>query len=240
MSDMNKGVVLVTGAMGGLGQSVTRLLLESGYDVAALEYHGQAFDGYKASLGALGEGLELHQVDVTDEALVQATFGRFVERHVAAVVHLVGGYTGGVSIDETPLDHLENMIHLNLRGAFLVMREGARLLKAQGDTAGMVFVGSITGRTGAKHHGPYAATKAALHSLVRSAAIDLAEDRIRVNAVLPAMIATPANLQAMPDADHTMWVTPTQIGQTILHLIGDHATAVTGACIEIGGKSYAP
>ena len=123
---------------------------------------------------------------------------------------------------------------------FLVLRAGTRALRAQADGGSIVCVGSMTGRTGARAHGPYAATKAAVHSLVRSASADVATDGIRINAVLPGMIATPANLAAMPSADQSAWVTPAQIADAIAWLMSDAAGGITGACIEVAAKGYLP
>ncbi len=239
MSD--KGIYLVTGATGGLGQGVTRRLLATGARVAALERSGKGLDAMRASLDAdAAERLECHKIDVTDEEIVAKVFADYSDQKVLGVVHLVGGYAGGTPIDQTPLSDLQRMIALNLTSAFLIMRAGARLLTEQDGSQAMIFVGSVTGRSGGKDHGPYAATKAAVHSLVRSAAADLAERGVRVNAVLPTMIATEANLAMMPDADHSMWVTPDAIGATIEYLLSDGAQSVTGACMEIAGKSYQP
>lgn len=238
---MSDGIYLVTGALGGLGQGVTRALLETGARVAALERRGDAFDAYREALGEeLAARLECVQVDVTDEESVAAAFARYADQPVLGVAHLVGGYTGGVSIEATPLADFERMVALNLRSTFLVIRGAAQLLKERGESAAIVCVGSVTGRSGGKHHGPYASTKAAVHSLVRSAAADLAESGVRVNAVLPAMIATPANFDAMPDADHSAWVTPEEVGAAIQWLLSPASARVTGACVEVAGKSYTP
>lgn len=217
---------IVTGAAGGLGTAVTARLARDGAVHALVRKQAQL-----DSLGVAG-GL----CDVTDEASVADAFA--AARGLRGVAHLVGGYTGGVPIWDTEVRDLDKMIALNLRSAFLVVREGARRLR---DTGGcIVCVGSVTGRTGAAGHGPYAATKAALHSLVRSAAVDLADSGVRVNAVLPGMIATPANLAAMPDLDHSTWVKPEQIADTIAYLLSDAATGVTGACIEVAAAGFTP
>ena len=219
-------MMIVTGAAGGLGTAVTARLAKDGAVHALVRKQAQ--------LDALDVGGGL--CDVTDEASVSAAFA--AAGPIRGVAHLVGGYTGGVPIWDTELRDLDKMIALNLRSAFLILREGARALRETGGS--IVCVGSVTGRTGAAGHAPYAATKAALHSLVRSAAVDLAASGVRVNAVLPGMIATQANLDAMPDMDHSAWVAPAQIADTIAFLLSDASVGVTGACVEVAARGYTP
>lgn len=219
-------MIIITGAAGGLGTAVTARL--------ARDRKVHALVRKQSQLDALGVGGGL--CDVTDEESVAEAFA--AAGPFRGVAHLVGGYTGGVPIWDAELRDLDKMMVLNLRSAFLVVRQGARLLRPHGGS--IVCVGSITGRTGAAGHAAYAATKAALHSLVRSAAADLASSGVRVNAVLPGMIATPANLAAMPGADHGDWVTPGQIADTMAFLLGPESVGVTGACVEVAAGGYAP
>jgi len=221
-------MIVITGAAGGLGRAVTARISRD-HEVLAL-----------ARTQLQLETMEVHGAvcDVTSESSVIDAFSGL--SNVSAVVHLVGGYTGGTPIWNTDLADLERMYSLNLRSAFLVIRQAARTLRARTNPGSIVCVGSVSGRTGAKGHGPYAATKAAVHSLVRSAAADLKSEGIRVNAVLPGMIATPANLAAMPNADHSQWVTPEQIADTIAWLISDASSGVTGTCIEVASRGYTP
>ena len=230
---------VVTGATGGLGKVVIETLLASGASLVAMGRSAGKLKALKEEAGA-GERLRTVVVDVGDPESVDGAFESLAALNISGVAHTVGGYTGGRSIDETPIGDLDKMVALNVRSTFLVLRAGSRALKAVGLPAGIVCVGSATGRSGASGHAPYAATKAAVHSLVRSAAVDLAGDLIRVNAVLPGMIATPANLAAMPEADHSTWVTPEEIAATIAFLLSESATGITGACIEITGKGYTP
>ena len=219
-------MIIVTGAAGGLGAAVTARL--------ARDRRVHALVRSQAQLDELGVTGGL--CDVTDEASVAEAFAS--AGPLRGVAHLVGGYSGGVPIWDASLRDFDKMVALNLRSAFLIVREGARRLRADGGS--IVCVGSITGRTGAAGHAAYAATKAGLHSLVRSAAADLASSGVRVNAVLPGMIATPANLAAMPDADHGAWVTPDQLAETVAFLLGPGSTGVTGACVEVAARGYAP
>ena len=70
--------------------------------------------------------------------------------------------------------------------------------------------------------------------LTESLADELRPDRIRVNAVLPTTIDTPQNRAAMPSADTTRWVKPTEVAEAMLFLLSDAASGVTGALLQVG------
>jgi NAD(P)-dependent dehydrogenase (short-subunit alcohol dehydrogenase family) len=229
---------LVTGATGGLGSEVTRALLERGAAVVALDRH-EPTEAFKESLGQAAERFSFHQTDVTDPDQVQLALEAYQHNNLGGVAHLVGGYMGA-SIAETDLEGWEKMVTLNLKSSFLVLRAAARVLPQVEGSPGVVCVGSMLARSGAAGHAAYASTKAGVLALVRSAAADLSGSRVRVNAVLPSTIATPANLEAMPEADHDQWVTPAQVAATIAFLLSPQASGVTGACVEVAGAGYQP
>jgi len=83
--------------------------------------------------------------------------------------------------------------------------------------------------------GPYAASKSAVHRLTEALAAEH-KGKITVNAVLPSTIDTAANRASMPKADFAKWVTPRELADVILFLVGDAASAVTGALIPVAGR----
>ena len=84
--------------------------------------------------------------------------------------------------------------------------------------------------------GPYAASKAAVHRLTEALADELKDEGVRVNAVLPSIIDTPANRADMSGADFTKWVAPADLAAAILFLLSDEARAVTGALVPVTGR----
>ena len=95
------------------------------------------------------------------------------------------------------------------------------------------MIGSRTAVEPAASLGAYSASKAALVSLVRTAAVENKDYGITANVLLPGTMDTPANRAAMAEADHTKWVTPTDIGSMLVSLAGNKA--VTGAVIPVFG-----
>jgi NAD(P)-dependent dehydrogenase (short-subunit alcohol dehydrogenase family) len=84
--------------------------------------------------------------------------------------------------------------------------------------------------------GAYTASKSGVARLTESLAEELKERGITVNALLPSIIDTPANRRDMPDADFSRWVKPEQLAATIVFLLSDEASAITGALIPVVGR----
>src|SRR5262249_29236919 len=99
--------------------------------------------------------------------------------------------------------------------------------------AGVVVVGSQA-YEGAAKMSPYAASKAAVVSLARSAAAELKGAGVKVNAVLPDTIDTPANRKAMPNADFDKWAKPEELAAVITWLCSPAASVVSGNAIRVG------
>src|SRR5262245_3735616 len=99
--------------------------------------------------------------------------------------------------------------------------------------SGVVFVGSQA-YEGAPGKAAYAAAKAGVVSLARSAALELKVKGVRVNAVLPDTIDTPANRNAMPEANFDMWAKPEEIARLIVFLCSDEASIVSGNALRVG------
>jgi len=139
---------------------------------------------------------------------VNAVVDRF--GRIDVVVHLVGAYAGGTSVDATPYDVFEKMFDLNFRSAYHIVRAAIPHLKAQ--RAGRILaIGSRAGIEPQPSAAAYSAAQAALISLRRSVAVENGPHGITANVVLPGTMDPPANRAAMPDADFSAWVQPCQV-----------------------------
>lgn len=227
---MSELSVLVTGGTGALGSAVTRTLLESGWrvvvpwvaeaELARVEEH---------------ERLELVQADLFDADAV----GRVIDvagPSLRAVVNLVGGFAMHGRVHETSVETFEEQLRLNLRATYLVCAAALPHLLAAGGGA-IVCVSSRAARRPFSGAAGYVVSKASVLAFVDALDAEYRNDGIRVNAVLPSVIDTPANRRSMPDADFESWVAPDQIARTIRFLCSDDASVVTGGHLPVYGRA---
>lgn len=227
MISVNGKVVMITGALGGLGQTVTEKFSQAGAKVVVV---GRELPE------KLPEGLLGISADVTDEADVRRLMKEAVQKttRIDCLINLVGGFAMG-RLSETEVSVWSRMVSLNLTSAFLLSREATRLMSKQGSgrIIHMAAQAAVNPFPGA---GAYIVSKSGLLALIRVLALELAGSRVKVNGVLPSTIDTPANRQSMPDADPSEWVKPEAIAALLVFLASDEADALNGALIPIGSS----
>ena len=221
--------VLVAGGTGALGVAVTRALLAAGRPVVATWMHEEARDRAEAEFAGAAS-LSLVQADLTRAATAAEAVGA-VDR-LGAVVNLVGGYAGGARVHETEPDALERMVRLNLLPSFLLARAAMPRLVESGAGTFVAVSARAALRPFAGAAG-YIASKAGLLGLVQALDAEYRAEGVRVNAVLPGVIDTPANRAAQPDADRSRWAAPDRIAEVIRFLVSDESSAVSGASITV-------
>jgi NAD(P)-dependent dehydrogenase (short-subunit alcohol dehydrogenase family) len=231
-------VVVVAGGTGGLGNAVSRAFLKEGAKVMVPYWKEDEFVALKQAAGAKVEALEGAAVDVTDERAASEFVGGILSRHsrVDVLVNTVGGYAGGVKLWELETKVFDAMLSLNLRSGYALARAvlPAMLKQKQGAIVNVAAKAAFDHGAGAS---AYAASKAAAVAMMDSLAGDLKGTGVRVNSVLPNIIDTAANRQAMPNADFLAWPKPEEIAQVILFLCSDHAAVVHGAAVPAYGYS---
>lgn len=226
MITLTDRVALVTGATGGLGPAVVEAFALAGATVVAVSRSGAVPRNQERVHGLAADLTEGNAADVAVQTVL--------ERHgrLDAVVHVMGAFAGGTPVSDTPDDIWMQMLELNLLSAVRVFRAALPVLRAAGGGR-LLAVGSRAGMTPGANVGAYAASKAALHALVASAAQENREHGITVNAVAPGTIDTAANREAMPGADTSAWVKPESVAQTLLWLASDEARDVTGVVVAM-------
>jgi NAD(P)-dependent dehydrogenase (short-subunit alcohol dehydrogenase family) len=215
-------VVIVTGGFGALGRTVVAELGQRGFTVAAVDVAPAPAD-YPAAL-ALGG------VDLTDEASVAAAYAKVAEKlgSIDGLVNIAGGFIWE-PVEGGSLGSWDKMFAMNLRTAATSCSVALPYLTKQGGA--IVNVGAAAAATPAMGMAPYTASKAGVKALTESLADELRRKGVRVNAVLPTIIDTPANRASMPEADTSGWVTPKAAAKAIAFLLSDESSAVTGASL---------
>lgn len=222
------GSVLVTGGAGALGGAVVGRLLADGWRVVV------PVEGEPAHLNPAAIGV---QADLTDEAAVAAAVQVAAADPAApltAVVNLVGGFAQGGRVHETPIADFEAQFRVNLRPAYLVTAAALPHLIANGGGS-VVCVSSRSALKPFPGAAGYISSKLALLGLVDALAVEYRDDLVRVNAVLPSVIATPATATGTPSDEKR--VPPAQIAELIAYLCSDASAATSGAHIPVYGRA---
>ncbi len=228
---MSERVVLITGAKGGLGLFVTQRFVATGATVVGASRSIAQEDFPVTNFAAL-------PVDFTRAAAVHGAINSVIDRYgrLDVLVHVVGGFAGGMSVAETDDATWEEMRDLNLTSAFYVLRAAIPHLRKSG-AGRIVAIGSLTATEPHAGLGAYVAFKSALASLVRTVALENKDAGLTANVVLPGTMDTPANRKAMPGADFSKWLKPADVADLVLWLADERAGHITGTVIPIDGAN---
>jgi NAD(P)-dependent dehydrogenase (short-subunit alcohol dehydrogenase family) len=228
-------VVIVTGAAGNLGRAVVQAFADAG-DTIVLVGRRRA-----ALVDAFGEGSQRLVVAPVDllaptevAAMVEMVIGRFGS--IDVLCNLAGGFTMGEPVHATADATWDAMYDLNCRTMLNAVRAVVpRMVERR--RGKIVNVGALSALRGSAHMGAYVASKVAVARITETMAMELRDDGINVNCVLPSIIDTPENRTAMPDADHRRWVAPVDLAAAVAFLASDAARAIHGAAIPVAGLS---
>ncbi|MCH9651407.1 MAG: SDR family NAD(P)-dependent oxidoreductase [Deltaproteobacteria bacterium] len=225
--------ILVTGGTGALGQAVVAHGLEAGYQVHVTWVVRDEVRFLEQHLGDSFGAIQLHEADVTQEDQVAALFAAVTAAGpLWAVANIVGGFAYA-SLSDTDFETWRRMMEMNATSCFLCCREAAKVLKANGGGRIVNVAAMPALARGAAFMSAYAASKAAVLNLTQSLAEELAPDGITVNSIVPSIIDTPANRQAMPDADTSSWLPPKEIAGAMGFLMSDAARIVNGSALAL-------
>jgi NAD(P)-dependent dehydrogenase (short-subunit alcohol dehydrogenase family) len=226
--------VIVTGGTGGLGHAVTERFLDDGWRVVVPWVAEHELERLERR-----DTLELIQADLFDEQSVASVVklaARDETRPLRAVVNLVGGFSEGGRIHETPIADFEAQLRLNLRPTYLATAAALPTLIAQGGGS-VVCVSTRAALRPFPGASGYITAKAAVLAFVDAAAVEYKKDGVRVNAVLPSIVDTPANRDANPDGTFDNWVQPQEIAEVIAFLCSDAAAVTSGAHVPVYGRA---
>lgn len=227
--------VVVTGAAGALGSSISERFLQAGCRVVGvdigLEKKGEVFADSER------DNLSWIDIDLSDAGGVRDGMAAVADEFGAidAVVNCAGGFRWTL-IGDASDDDIDFLIDANLRSALLMVREVLPGMKERGFGRIVLISSKSTFNPGAGE-GPYAATKAALNALTQSVAAEVKELDVTVNAILPSIIDTPANRKEMPDADHDKWVKREELAEIIYSLTHSMGDPINGALIPVSGQT---
>lgn len=237
MARLSGKIAIVTGAARGIGRATAELFMREGAIVYALdrEAPSEVFES---------DQISFRQIDVADESAWNTIVSDVIERHGAIDILINNAGIAGsyAKVDETSLDEWNQNIAVNQTGVFLGMRAVLPHMR-QRKRGSIVNISSIWGIAGIGAVAAYQATKGAVRTLSKHAAVAYAPEGIRVNSVHPGIVATPlVALQAKEVSDIVVANTPLgrmaepiELAYGCLFLASDEASFVTGVELPIDG-----
>lgn len=240
-------VCIITGGTSGIGRAAVELFVREGATVVTV---ARGREAGKSLVAELGERAVFEQLDVADTDALARLVVRVAQRfgRLDVVVNNAGVLRWGPFV-ERGIDDLDATIGVHLRPAFVLARAAVPVM-ARGGGGSIINVGSIVGLKGVPGSTPMSAVKGALLSLTRTMAVECAPLGVRVNAVVPGLIATPmledaidsgadpASERATMQAGIPMgrFGTPAEIAQAMLFFADSAASGyVTGAALSVDG-----
>jgi len=246
-SQFSGKVALVTGGASGLGRESALLLAKEGAQVMVSDISQTEGEETVAMISKAGGQANFVKADVTIAADVEAMVNQTIERFGRLDFALNNAGIDGVRARtaEYPEDVWRQVIEINLTGVFLCMKYELPQMVKQGGGA-IVNLSSVAGVTGFPGHAAYTASKHGVIGLTKTAAIDYARKKIRVNAVCPAYTRTPMverMVKEFPDLEKKLVERvplgrlglPLEIAQAVLYLFSDAAAFITGHSLVLDG-----
>jgi NAD(P)-dependent dehydrogenase (short-subunit alcohol dehydrogenase family) len=229
-------IALVTGGTGALGRPVVERFLEEGAKVHVPVFAEDEISGFRRHLGTAAEAVVFHRDgDLTDPEKVAAIFSSIKEsegRGPEILLNLAGGFDSS-PIEETEPGLWQRMWQMNATTAFLTSRAAFPEMK-EGGWGRILNVSAFPALDrGRKGLSAYGAAKAGVLNLTQTLAREGAGHGITANAIVPSTIDTPANREAMPDADTSTWLPPEEMAGVLAFLASEEARLVTGAAITL-------
>lgn len=236
--DFSGRTVLVAGAASGIGRATALACAEAGAAVHAFDIDPQGLATLAEEAVAMSASLVTAEVDISDSNAVTTA--------VAAVVAATGRIDAAILtsaiqkralIDELSQAEWQRHLDVNLSGVFYLLREMYPVMKRQRSGSIVTFTSGLA-TNGWPGAAAYAATKAGIIGLTKSAALELRNYGVRINALSPGLVATPVFLESASDDELAMYEkslgvsSPDEVIPTILYLISDGAITISGNIVE--------
>jgi len=242
-------IAVITGAASGIGRASALAFAREGASVVAVDRDGAALGHVAEAIGAIGGTALAHPADTGDEAeairyveLALSTFGGL------DIVFANAGISGGMTpLLEQPVELWQEVLRVNLIGAFLAIKHAAPVMVARG-RGSIVLTASVAALGASAGGAPYSASKAGVVSLAQTAANALSGTGVRVNAICPGLIETG---MTKPIFDHARAKgtdkkigqlnplqragSPEEIAAMALFLAGDESSYVNGQAFAVDG-----
>jgi NAD(P)-dependent dehydrogenase (short-subunit alcohol dehydrogenase family) len=236
---MSARVTIVTGGARGQGLSHVERLARDGATVISGDILDEIGEQAAAGLRAAGLDVVYRRLDVTSPADWAGAVAEASARGTLRVLVNNAGVVHVTPLVEETLEDWNRLLAVNATGVLLGMQAAIPAMKAAGGGS-IINVASIFGVNASEGYAAYTASKAAVIALTKTAALEYAADRIRVNAICPGAVSTPMNENepeggVVPLTPMGRRAQPSEISGTVAYLASDDSSFVTGAEVVIDG-----
>jgi NAD(P)-dependent dehydrogenase (short-subunit alcohol dehydrogenase family) len=247
---LGKKVCLITGGAQGIGEACARLFLEQGAKVVIVDIHNERGQSLASQLQQQGHKILFIASDIGNKVEVDAVIKQVIAQHgrLDVLVSNAGIFKAAPFLEVSESD-FDEVLRVNLKGAFLMGQAAARVMKDQGGGA-IVHMSSVNGVLAIPEIASYNVSKGGLNQLTRAMALALADDGIRVNAVAPGTIATELASKAVLTSEEARnkilgrtpmkrLGDPSEVAHVVAFLASDAASYMTGEVITVDGGRMA-
>lgn len=232
--------VLVIGA-GGIGRECALALGAQGAHVVVADLSLPAAEETAALIAEQGGTAEAYELNVLDDAQVEAAAERF---GTASALVFTAAMNVRKRMEDYSLEEFDRVVNLNLRSSFQLIRHFGKRFAANGGGS-IVGFASIRAAVVEPGQGVYAATKAGLVQLAKTAAAEFGPQNVRVNVVAPGVVETPLTAQIRANEEWNnayatksalgRWCKPEELAGAVVYLVSDASTFVTGSTVTVDG-----
>ena len=247
---LGEKVCLITGGAQGIGEACARLFLEQGAKVVIVDVDKEKGQALASQLQQQGHEILFLASDVGNKVEVDAVIAQVLAQHgrLDVLVSNAGIFKAAPFLEVSESD-FDEVLRVNLKGAFLVGQAAARVMKEKGGGA-IVHMSSVNAVMAIPEIASYNVSKGGLNQLTRAMALALADDGIRVNAVAPGTIATELASKAVLTSDDARnkilgrtpmkrLGNPSEVAHVVAFLASDAASYITGEVITVDGGRMA-
>lgn len=249
MKRLDDRVAVVTGAATGVGLGIAEVLAAEGARVAIADLDSDGAERAAAQLTDAGAEALALRVDVADPLSVDEMAAAVLERWGRVdILSANAGVFPAAALGEIDAELLDRVLAINVKGTVYSMQACLPAMRDQG-YGRMVLTSSITGPlVGAAGYGTYGATKSALLGFMRSAALEVGDHGITINAVQPGNVRTPGFAELPPEWQQQMidviplgrLAEPEDVGWAVRFLASEEAGYITGQTVVIDGGQVLP
>lgn len=238
---LDNRTVVVIGAGSGIGRESALALAAQGAHVVVADYSRAGADATVALIAERGGVASAYELNVLDDAQIDAAVEQFGD---ASALVFTAATNVRKRMADYSLDEFDRVVNLNLRASFQVIRKfGARFAENGGGS--IVGFASIRAQVVEPGQGVYAATKAGLVQLAKTAAAEFGPQGVRVNVVAPGVVETPLTAQIKANEEWYdayanksalgRWSRPDELAGAVVYLTSDASTFVTGSTLTVDG-----